>query len=326
MKPYKMKRIILLVTGMIALVCSISAQNDYIIKTNAKLIINELEKSQEDKFIKDNFEFLNIGYWQSGMRFMIINSSKDYGGFDLKPCDFETIDINYYFNQIITLDTIISYSKDEPYKGTIRTRILFKTSDNHCLEYNTKVSLEGLCKSKLAKISGIAYLGDVDKARKLLIGKTVYSKEGLAFIDTNDNITSMPIKRLSPYKIKNIGIGTDSEPVKIVLENPEGNDFFYTVFLSGINTSKISMARPFTYYFYFSNPRDQYPNLSQVNWDLVTKGKVKIGWDKNLCKLSWGEPEKINTTKGSFGTHEQWVYLGESYLYFENGKLTTIQE
>jgi len=65
--------------------------------------------------------------------------------------------------------------------------------------------------------------------------------------------------------------------------------------------------------------------MSQVNWNLVTKGKVKIGWDKKLCKLSWGEPEKINTTKGSFGTHEQWVYPDESYLYFENGKLTAIQ-
>ena len=320
-----MKKIILLFAVVTATMCSVSAQNDYIVKTNVKPTVTESELSQEEKFIKDNFQFLNIGEWQSGMRFMIIRSTKDYGRFDLKPCDFETIDINNYFNQIITLDTIISYSKEEPFKGAVRTRIIFKTSDNHCLEYNTKVSLEGLCKSKLAKISGIAYLGDVDKARKLLIGKTVYSKEGLAFIDTNDIITSIPIKRLSPYKIKNIGVGTDSEPVKIILENPEGNDFFYTVFLSGTNTSKISMARPFSYYFYFSNPKDQYPNMSQVNWNLVTKGKVKIGWDKKLCKLSWGEPEKINTTKGSFGTHVQWVYPDESYLYFENGKLTAIQ-
>lgn len=43
-----------------------------------------------------------------------------------------------------------------------------------------------------------------------------------------------------------------------------------------------------------------------------------------MCIESWGEPLDINTTTGSYGTHEQWVY-GTSYLYFENGILTTIQ-
>lgn len=321
-----MKRFILFFVVMTAMVCSISAQNDYIVKTNTKPIASETELSKEEIFINDNFKYLNITDWQSGMKFMIVGTPKDYGRFDLKPCDFETIDISNYINQIITLDTIIPYSKEEPYKSTIRTRILFKTSDNHCLEYNTKVSIEGLRKSQLAKISGIAYLADVDKARKLLIGKTVYTKQELAFVDIDDNVSSIPIKKLSPYKIKNIGVGTDNEPVKIILENPEGNDFFYTVFLSRTNTSKISMARPFNDYFYLSNPRDQYPNLSQANWNMITKGKVKIGWDKKLCKLSWGEPKDINITKGTFGTHEQWVYPGDSYLYFENGKLTAIQE
>lgn len=46
-----------------------------------------------------------------------------------------------------------------------------------------------------------------------------------------------------------------------------------------------------------------------------------------MCRESWGEPDDINRTTGSWGTHEQWVY-GEydcDYLYFENGVLTSIQ-
>lgn len=46
---------------------------------------------------------------------------------------------------------------------------------------------------------------------------------------------------------------------------------------------------------------------------------------KEMCRESWGEPEDINKTTSSYGTHEQWVYGYGSYLYFENGKLTTIQ-
>ena len=44
-----------------------------------------------------------------------------------------------------------------------------------------------------------------------------------------------------------------------------------------------------------------------------------------MCLESWGKPDDINTTIGSYGTHEQWVYGNGYYLYFENGKLTNIQ-
>lgn len=40
----------------------------------------------------------------------------------------------------------------------------------------------------------------------------------------------------------------------------------------------------------------------------------------------WGAPSQINTTTNSYGTHEQWVYPNGSYLYFDNDKLTSIQE
>lgn len=53
---------------------------------------------------------------------------------------------------------------------------------------------------------------------------------------------------------------------------------------------------------------------------------VRIGMSKqDVLDSSWGEPKKINTSIGSWGTHEQWVYGNGNYLYFENGKLTSIQ-
>ena len=62
-----------------------------------------------------------------------------------------------------------------------------------------------------------------------------------------------------------------------------------------------------------------------TNGTLISEGKVRIGMTKEMCRESWGEPEDINKTTSSYGTHEQWVYGYGSYLYFENGKLTTIQ-
>ena len=53
----------------------------------------------------------------------------------------------------------------------------------------------------------------------------------------------------------------------------------------------------------------------------------KIGMDKSRIKYgtNWGTPEYINTTIDSRGSHEQWVYKGNRYLYFNNNKLTSIQ-
>jgi hypothetical protein len=55
------------------------------------------------------------------------------------------------------------------------------------------------------------------------------------------------------------------------------------------------------------------------------KQGVIIGMTQDeVLMSSWGKPRRVNRTTYSFGVHEQWVYDG-GYLYFENGKLKTIQ-
>lgn len=61
------------------------------------------------------------------------------------------------------------------------------------------------------------------------------------------------------------------------------------------------------------------------NANLILQGKIRIGMTKSMCIDSWGSPSDINKTTGSFGVHEQWVYGLGSYVYFENGVITTIQ-
>ena len=40
---------------------------------------------------------------------------------------------------------------------------------------------------------------------------------------------------------------------------------------------------------------------------------------------SWGEPKDRNRSVGSWGVHAQWIY-GDTYVYFENGILTSWQD
>lgn len=64
----------------------------------------------------------------------------------------------------------------------------------------------------------------------------------------------------------------------------------------------------------------------QENADLIANKKVKIGMTQEMCLLSWGAPEDVNSTITNGVKFDQWVYSITSYLYFENGVLTTIQK
>ncbi len=57
----------------------------------------------------------------------------------------------------------------------------------------------------------------------------------------------------------------------------------------------------------------------------IVNGYIWLGMTKEMAIDSWGHPDDINKSVGSWGVHEQWIY-GNQYLYFENGKLTSWQK
>ncbi len=61
--------------------------------------------------------------------------------------------------------------------------------------------------------------------------------------------------------------------------------------------------------------------------DKILYGMIWLGMTDEMARLSKGSPTKINRTVGSWGVHEQWVYDNQdTYLYFENGILTSWQD
>lgn len=63
----------------------------------------------------------------------------------------------------------------------------------------------------------------------------------------------------------------------------------------------------------------------QVYGELIFNHKVKIGMTSEMCIESWGKPIDNLRTTTAYGLHEQWVYNTKTYLYFDDGILTTIQ-
>lgn len=57
------------------------------------------------------------------------------------------------------------------------------------------------------------------------------------------------------------------------------------------------------------------------------KGSAQIGMSKaDNLECGWGQPRDVNRTITARSTREQWVYGAGEYLYFENGRLTAIQD
>lgn len=72
---------------------------------------------------------------------------------------------------------------------------------------------------------------------------------------------------------------------------------------------------------------DNYPEWSDIIVSRISAGKISLGMTKEQVIASWGKPDDINRSVGSWGVHEQWVYGNpyRNYLYFENGILTSWQ-
>lgn len=63
-----------------------------------------------------------------------------------------------------------------------------------------------------------------------------------------------------------------------------------------------------------------------ANAERILQHQYWIGMTDTMARESLGSPDDINSSVGSWGTHEQWVYDKKNlYLYFENGYLTSFQ-
>lgn len=66
-------------------------------------------------------------------------------------------------------------------------------------------------------------------------------------------------------------------------------------------------------------------DLPQQTKDAILQGTIILGMSSEDARASWGQPERVNRTVGSFGVHEQWIY-GNTYLYFDDGVLRSWQD
>ncbi|WP_138429613.1 hypothetical protein [Fodinibius saliphilus] len=156
-----------------------------------------------------------------------------------------------------------------------------------------------------------------DEAKKL-VGDSVWVDKRADFgIYSGSDLTHLE-------NVKIVGI----EPVSFNRENEYmQSETVSSVILMVKNFKNETTTLPYNKEFFFSeNPINQsWP--SEIKYAIKNQ-EIVIGMSEKQARLSWGQPDDINSTVTAENRDEQWVYgdgTERTYLYFENGELTTYQ-
>jgi len=159
-------------------------------------------------------------------------------------------------------------------------------------------------------------VGYYEKMKSLLVGKTFITKdEGVTMLATGEQ-KDVPAR--IRFKCVDVGISVgENGSVFAVLYNEK----------YGKTRGKIAGEKKKRLVGY--TDLDRYNKLVKRfgvgNANYISEGRIKVGMTKAMVEEAWGLPEDINSTRGAYGNHEQWVY-GSRYIYFEGNRLTTIQD
>mgnify|MGYP003234910271 CR=1 FL=1 len=228
-----MKETIFILLFIIPGMITITAQNDYIVKTFQQTDSN---MSEEERFVESNFPLITLCKWTLGLKFMFIPDGNDlfvpiFNSYETgKEADSSKLKHRFFEFQGI------EEKAKETHVGTnYSTRFIFSCEGNKYYYEFKGQRLDDICeRNPHASINGLVYLPDVDTARNLLIGKVVYTNFTTARVDDSNSYAgykTITIPKDEKVTITNIGVGSKSYPVKVIFEDTAGNSYYTEVAL-----------------------------------------------------------------------------------------------
>ena len=203
-------------------------------KSEAKVNSAAKEDAEEaTDFMGRNFRFYSMCDWKPGMRFMVMPEK-----YDMLVNTFCDANTNKEVSSARLRHKIMVY-KGHQEMANGRVHINFYCEDDKKNYYYElpNGTFDDYCFGKLG-VPTLAYLDDVDKARELLLGKELLTRTEFFREDTEydgDGFREVRYPKNKVVKVKEIGVGTRAFPVKIIVEDEQGNQFYQNVTMSKTN-------------------------------------------------------------------------------------------
>ncbi|MEG1585768.1 MAG: hypothetical protein RR346_02715, partial [Bacteroidales bacterium] len=170
-------------------------------------------------------------------------------------------------------------------------------------------------------IPGLIWLSEIERADSLLKDQTLYilTSEWQA----EDDSTLLHARKFIPVKITGVQPGDEFSPVRINFQDHADRKFYILTTLSG--TLNSSSRLRFPKIFSFTNPRMNHKDISDENWELITRGQLANGMIQSEVRLSIGKPSEINRIPTYSGLREQWLYNSGTMIQFQDGRITSFR-
>ena len=239
-----MKKLIIL-TSLVFAASTAMAQNadDYIVKTKgakkteAKVVKEKKdteEASTETDFVSQNFRYYSLCDWKDGMKFMVLPEK-----YDLVVNTFRDAGTGKEVPSGKLRRKIMIYN-DNSVGPNGRARMNFTCQDDNKKYYFELPNggFEDYCYSKTG-VPTLAYLGDVDIAREKLMNQSLLTRATDYRVDIDydsDSYNEVKVEKNMEVKVVAVGVGTRSFPVKIIVADSKGNEFYQNVAISKTNS------------------------------------------------------------------------------------------
>ena len=217
----------------------VSAQGDYMVTTASQ---NEAAAGDETQFTVRNFPYYTICNLQAGQKFMmIVEDNHGFVSVLKSSATGREVSNSKLQHKILEFQGTEEVRK-ETYSGeSVATHFIFESEGEKYYHEVKGKALADICGSNpRAAIYNMVFLGDVDIARELLMGKTLYTKVATARVDEGGAGTGsreVNIARNLEVTVTAVGVGTRECPVKIVFEDRNGNKYFRNVMFSKTNSA-----------------------------------------------------------------------------------------
>ena len=191
------------------------------------------EEVESGDFMTKNFRYQSMCDWKEGMRFMVV--PEKYDMLVNTFCDAATgkeVSSNRLRHKIM-----VYKGHEDLTSGRVHVNFTCEDDKKNYYYELPNGTFDDYCFGKLG-VPTLAYLGDVDKARELLMNQTMLTRTEFFREDTEwdgDGFKEVRYPKNKIVTVKAIGVGTRSFPVKIIVEDDEGNQFYQNVAMSKIN-------------------------------------------------------------------------------------------
>lgn len=267
--------------------------------------ISELERRQPSVSLKPYCD--SIPSWKQGKRFYVTDNQVKMLFRHSQDINVDSVSLAGQYMTYEGYDTSIGYDNRDIVTVNLSCQGVTYT-------YNTGKEI-----SELTPAFSIPLLVDmdmVDNTACQIEGKDTYIKTPVWYdIETGNMITG---RHFIKVHIDKVEPGNKVLPLKVVFSASDNGQRAF-VWMSASRAAINN--RDYDSLFSIKNPRDNYPDVSATNWDLIVHGKVTLGMTKDECRLALGAPKSISRQPNQSEVREYWYYDGGGFLQFVDGLL-----